>query len=138
MTRPTKYKEEYAGQARKLCLLGYTDSDLADFFGVAESTIDNWKLKHNEFMGSIKDGKDIADSEVAEALYNRAMGYSHKEERIIGDKVIETEKHYPPDTAACFIWLKNRQRHKWRDKQEIESTGNLTIKVVRFGDNNTE
>lgn len=32
MARPTKYQEAYAEQARKLCLLGYTDAELADFF----------------------------------------------------------------------------------------------------------
>ena len=30
MARPTKYQEAYAEQARKLCLLGYTDAELAD------------------------------------------------------------------------------------------------------------
>jgi hypothetical protein len=30
--RPTKYKEEYNEQAYKLCLLGATDKELADFF----------------------------------------------------------------------------------------------------------
>lgn len=29
-------------------------------------------------------------------------------------------KHYPPDTAAAFIWLKNRAG--WRDKQEVDHT----------------
>ena len=37
MARPTKYQEAYAEQARKLCLLGYTDAELADFFEVSES-----------------------------------------------------------------------------------------------------
>lgn len=30
--RPTKYKEEYTDQAYKLCLLGATDKEMADFF----------------------------------------------------------------------------------------------------------
>ncbi len=36
MARPTKYQEAYAEQARKLCLLGYTDAELADFFEVSD------------------------------------------------------------------------------------------------------
>ena len=28
-------------------------------------------------------------------------------------------EHYPPDTAAAFIWLKNRQSGKWRDRQHV-------------------
>ena len=30
--RPTKYKPEYSAQAQKLCLLGATDAEMADFF----------------------------------------------------------------------------------------------------------
>lgn len=41
--RPTLYREEYAEQARKLCLLGTTDAELADFFNVAVDTINEWK-----------------------------------------------------------------------------------------------
>lgn len=34
--------------------------------------------------------------------------------------VVPTIKHYPPDTTAAIFWLKNRQPHLWRDKQEVE------------------
>ena len=37
--RPTKYKEEYAEQAYKLCLLGAKDKEMADFFQVSLSTL---------------------------------------------------------------------------------------------------
>lgn len=121
--RPSRYKQEYAEQARKLCLLGHTDAELADFFGVAESTINKWKKDHSEFSESIKRGKAVADSEVAAKLFHRATGYEHPEDdikscdgRII---VTPTIKHYPPDTTAAIFWLKNRQSKKWRDKQEI-------------------
>lgn len=127
--RPTDYKEEYNDQARKLCLLNATDKDLADFFGVKEKTINNWKEKHPKFLQSIKDGKEKADANVADRLYQRAVGYEHNSEEI---KVIEgevvrvpTRKIYPPDTAAAFIWLKNRQRDKWRDRQEVEHSGHI-------------
>lgn len=36
--RPTRYKAEYAQQAYKLCLLGATDKELADFFHVSGQT----------------------------------------------------------------------------------------------------
>jgi len=141
MTRGVKstYKPEYAEQARKLCLLGATDKELAGFFNVTESTINKWKVDYSEFSESIKSGKDIADGNVADRLYRRAMGYSHDDEDIrtisIGDGMSEiiktpTVKHYPPDTAAAIFWLKNRQKGKWRDKQEVEQSGAVTYKVV--------
>lgn len=131
--RPTKYKEEYAQQAYKLCLLGATDKDLADFFDVAESTINEWKLEHEEFSEAIRRGKVVADAEIANSLYHRAKGYKHPEDKIfqVGGKplIVPTTKHYPPDTAAALIWLKNRQKDKWRDKQDVSLTGDVTIDV---------
>ncbi len=47
--RPTKYKAEYAEQAAKLCKLGATDAQLADFFEVSVSTVNLWKVEHREF-----------------------------------------------------------------------------------------
>ena len=127
--RPRKYKKENCEQARKLCLLGFTDKRLADFFEVSESTINKWKLDYPEFSESIKKGKDIADAEVVQSLFERAKGYSHPEDKIFNDSgaplIVPTVKHYPPDTGAAFIWLKNRAG--WRDKQEIEHSVDKTV-----------
>ncbi|HCQ8390850.1 TPA: terminase [Klebsiella oxytoca] len=138
MGRPTKYQEAYAEQARKLCLLGYTDVDLADFFEVSEATINNWKHEYPEFLESIKKGKAVADGEVVAKLFHRATGYEHPEDDIRsvdGTIVITpTVKHYPPDTTAAIFWLKNRQPKTWRDKQEVEQSGDLglTVNIKRF------
>ena len=122
--QPTKYKVEYAEIAYKLCLLGLTDEELGKHFEVCEATINNWKIEHPEFLESIHKGKDIADAEIAEKLHHRARGYSHPEEKIFCHEgtIIraETTKHYPPDTGAAFIWLKNRKSDKWRDRKAID------------------
>jgi len=127
MARPTKYKQEYAEQARKLCLLGSTDSELADFFEVEESTINNWKHDFPEFLESIKKGKAQADADVADRLYQRAMGYEHDEVdiKMFAGQVIKTpiRKIYAPDPTAAIFWLKNRQKGKWRDKIDQEISG---------------
>jgi len=129
--RPSSYKDEYEEQAYKLCLLGATDDDLADFFDVDARTINRWKKSKEKFCLSLKRGKREADARVAESLYNRALGYSHPEDKIFVSEgapiVVPTEKHYPPDTTACIFWLKNRQRDKWRDKQELDVNGKLDI-----------
>jgi DNA-binding XRE family transcriptional regulator len=122
--RPTDYKPEYNEQAYKLCLLGATDAELGDFFGVKEQTINNWKKDYPEFFESIKKGKQIADSNVADRLYQRALGYEHDDLYIAqfqGQIVSKSiKKYYPPDPTAAIFWLKNRQSAKWRDKQEID------------------
>ena len=75
--RPSLYREEFAEQARKLCLLGATDQELADFFEIDVRTIYDWKRTKPEFSQAIARGKMLADAEVAAKLYERACGYTH-------------------------------------------------------------
>jgi hypothetical protein len=125
--RPIKYKKEYAELAYKFALLGLSDKKMAEFFGVSEKKFHDWKIEHPQFLQSLTRGKEIADAEVAKSLYQRAMGYSHPEEKVFqhNGEIIraETVKHYPPDTGAATLWLKNRQPKIWRDKQEHEHSG---------------
>lgn len=120
--RPSKFKLEFIDQAKKLCKLGLTDKELAEFFEVAESTLNLWKREHPGFSESLKGGKAIADAEVVEKLYQRATGYEHPEDdiRAVNGEIVITPtiKHYPPDTTAAIFWMKNRQPQKWRDKVE--------------------
>src|SRR5215831_15756104 len=73
-------------------------------FDVSESTIDNWKAAHPEFLAALKTGRELADAEVANSLYRRAIGD--------GDR--------PPDVTACIFWLKNRRPDWWRDAHRQE------------------
>lgn len=127
--RPSKYKPEFAEQAAKLCALGATDAQMADFFGVAVSTIALWKVQHKDFSDAIKVPKEEADQRVEQSLYRRALGYEHDEVdiRVVGGEIVKTEirKTYPPDTAAAIFWLKNRAG--WRDKVETEVSGSLSM-----------
>ena len=141
--RPSKYKEEYNEQAEKLCRLGATDKELADFFGVSVSTLNLWKINYKEFSESLKKGKVVSDTVVANALFTRATGFSYMDE--IGFKCkaydeegrqiekVETKmvaKYQPPDTTAAIFWLKNRRPQNWRDKQEVELSGEAKIEVT--------
>jgi hypothetical protein len=134
--RPSAYKPEFAAQAKKVCLLGATDKDLAGFFEVSEQTLNNWKKRHPEFLESLKEGRALADANVGMRLYERAMGYSHPEDKIFNDNgsplIVPTTKHYPPDTTAAIFWLKNRRPDLWRDKQEHEHSGEVAQFTVVF------
>lgn len=129
--RPTAFRDEFPEQARKLCLLGATNEKLADFFGVAVSTVDKWLAEIPEFSGAVREGREDADANVARSLYQRALGYSHpavKIQQYQGD-VIETPytEHYPPDTEAAKWWLRNRQPELWREKIEHQHTADSEL-----------
>ena len=140
MARPTKYKPEYIEQARKLCVKGFTDIDLAEFFEVNESTINEWKNKHPKFSKSLKDGKVEHDNRsVVRSLLERATGYSHEEDRILANPkdpnkpiIVKTIKHYPPDATSMIFWLKNRQPEDWKERQDIMVSGDTHPLEITF------
>ncbi len=91
------FKSEFSELARKLCLLGAIDRDLARILGVSERTINRWKRQHPEFAAALKAGKAVADAEVAEALHNKAV---------------------KGDMTAIGFWLRNRRPDLWRDRRD--------------------
>ena len=51
--------------------------------------------------------------------------------KVPSGEIVQTQirKYYPPDTTAGIFWLKNRKPAEWRDKQEVEHSGNVTIQA---------
>jgi len=139
MGRPTKYKAEYAEQARKLCLLGATDQEIADFFDVEVRTIHRWKAAHDTFCHSLKAGKEQADDRVERSLFQKAVGYEQDDVKIFMPGGAEAPVYAPyrakiaPDTTAAIFWLKNRRPESWRDKASIDHSsedGSMTPSVI--------
>lgn len=133
---PTKYDPKYNDMARRLCLLGFTDVQLAEFFGVCEKTINNWKNEHEDFLLSLKEGKEFADIRVVESLFRRATGFKYDEityepdERGEMDESKRVTKTVVPDTGACMAWLKNRQPSQWRDKRDSDDSGSVLKDLI--------
>ena len=129
--RPSEYQPEYAEQAYRLMLLGMTRSQVAQFFEVSEATIYNWCHEYPDFLESIRRGAALADAHVAEALYRRAIGVVLPETHVSnyqGDVTLtDLHRHYPPDTQAARMWLKNRQPELWKDKVEIEEKPTIAL-----------
>ena len=55
--RPTKFRKEFIEQARKLCLIGATDDQVADFLGVDPRTIYRWKNENEEFCKALRSAR---------------------------------------------------------------------------------
>lgn len=122
--RPTKYQDDYPEQAYKLAMLGLNDEQMADFFEVSHQTYYDWQKVHPEFLEATARGKTLADAEVAVSLYKRANGYSHEAVKVFMPAGASQPvyapyiEHYPPDTPAASLWLRNRQKALWRERQE--------------------
>ncbi len=140
--RPTHYKAEYCELATRLAKLGLIDKEIAAALNIAESTLNDWKLAHPEFLESLKNGRVLADANVVEKLYQRAMGYEHPETHVSNYQgeitLTPLIRHYPPDTSAAIFWLKNRQRNLWRNKDEDSNNEGINTVVVDRNGNGTE
>lgn len=125
------YRPEFAAQTQKLCRLGATDIELADFFGVSWMTIRAWRTRVPAFELACREGKDALDARVERSLYTRAVGYTYDAVKIFmpregGEPVkVAIREHVPPDTTACIFWLKNRQPDRWRDMRHGQLVGNI-------------
>lgn len=121
------------------CREGLIEKDIAKKLGVAYSTFRKYKNEYSALSAALKKGKEIADYEVENSLFKRAVGYEYEEKKVINyinedgtEREFKREvqkKQVPPDVTAQIFWLKNRKPDKWRDKQEIEHSGDLNIKV---------
>ena len=131
MARPSKYNEDiHPLLAWSYALEGLTDQQIADKIGITRSTLNKWKKDYVEFAEALTEGKAPADAKVEKSLFQRATGYAYKEKKVIQNidkegnrtpaKVEITEKFVVPDTTACIFWLKNRNRNKWKDRQDVE------------------
>ena len=108
---------------------GLTDEQIAANAGIATATLYDWKKRHPEVSEALKKGKEVVDVQVENALLKRALGYTYtetkKERTAEGVRTTTTIKEVVPDTTAQIFWLKNRRPDRWRDKQDIEHSGQI-------------
>ncbi|MEH7265061.1 transposase [Priestia megaterium] len=127
---------------------GLTDEQIAHNVGVSRSTLNDWKKKYPDISDALKKGKEVVDLQVENALLKRALGYVYEEvteksqwnEKAKRYELVVTKrvkKRQAPDTTAQIFWLKNRRPDKWRDKQDVEHTGDIDLKIViDYGEDN--
>lgn len=130
--------------------MGWTDEEVAKRLGIAYSTFKVYKGKHEELSAALRAGKEEADAEVENALFERAVGLKTvvrkpiKVKEVIyenGKRVKETERieygeeeiFVPPDVTADKFYLENRVPERWRGQQapsDERKTGVILIPEV--------
>lgn len=146
MDNRSKWRPEMEEQVYRLALLGATNKQIADFYGLPERTIERWNSVNDTFHAAMQRGKMEADMKVAAALFRKATGYSYRETTNITRRNKETgeleivrqeivEKHHSPDAYACLKWLALRHRLQWsevnRTSMDITYRGELDVTMVR-------
>jgi pyrroloquinoline quinone (PQQ) biosynthesis protein C len=128
-------------QSRIVALVeeGKTLEQVGEVVGVSRQTIYNWLGQHKDLLYAVREARQVADELVEAALFSRALGYSHPEEKLFAHEglVVDRQsvtKHYPPDTTAAMFWLRNRQPDRWKEKTEGDVNVNQTVNVGTMTD----
>lgn len=118
--------------------LGASEIQIAQAFSIHVTTLRDWRRRYPEFSQALEISVDEQIAALTGSLFHRGMGYSHKAEKImtrsIGggmSEVVREEyvEHYPPDVSAIQFFLKNRDPSNWKDRQEVQQTGDLVVRV---------
>ena len=108
---------------------GLTDEEIAHNCGITPETLRVWKNTHSVISAALKEGKEVVDLLVENALLKRALGYTYEEKTYERKQITEegdtgmvltktVTKEVIPDTTAQIFWLKNRKKAEWRDNAE--------------------
>ena len=124
---------------------GATDKDIAEKLGISYSTFRRYKKEFDELKGVIKQGKDKANENVEEALYQNAIGFVYeeevankvKDEEVVDGQVIvherieiiKVKKYSKPDLAAQKFWLVNRKNSTWKNDPNVTANNNKLLKL---------
>ena len=87
---------------------GLTNEQIADNIGINVKTLYDWKNKSSEFCNVLKEGREVVDYQVENALLKNAL---------------------EGNVTAQIFWLKNRKKNEWREKIEIPTNPNEISKV---------
>lgn len=151
--------EEWANDENRLAVLqawaraGLSDERIAKHIGISRSTLNEWKKKHQTIKEALGTGKEIANRQVENALFQLTQGGTVKVKKVFklkktqyenGKKISEEEyleareeeEYISPDFKAISFWLRNKAPEDWRDKilasqEEEGSQENLVILTPR-------
>lgn len=125
---------------------GLTLVQIAKNVGVADSTFREWKARFPAIAAALKRSRELADIEVENALFKRAIGYEYTEKTVVTSSkgVSETivTKRMAPDVGAQAFWLKNRRPDIWKERRyeiERDTTGDAgVIAIAQVADDGGE
>jgi hypothetical protein len=109
MARPTKYKSEYCEKVIELMAEGASKTEVCAEIGICYDTFLDWQKANKEFSESVKRGDKLS-----EAWWLKS-----------GRLNLENNKF---SYTGWYMNMKNR--HGWKDKQEVEQSGEVTLKIT--------
>lgn len=115
---------------------GLTDAQIAPNCGINRDTLNDWKKKFPIISDALKEGKEVVDLQVENALLKRALGYEYTETTTDESKKNGTTtktviKQMAPNVTAQIFWLKNWKREIWKDNHSREEIDIMRLQLER-------
>jgi transposase-like protein len=119
---------------------GLTDEQIAHNIGISRQTLYEWKKRYPVISDILKAGKEVVDRQVENALLKLALGFDYDEQAVTNKgEIVTIRKYEKPNTTAAIFWLKNRKPVEYRDKRDIEHSGDTGLNIViDYGDEEDE
>jgi len=135
--RKSLFRVAMIEEVKKLAGLGLIIDEIAVFWRLGSRTVKRYAQNKPEFRHALKEGRLIADKNVEDSLYKRAVGFASTErhyeiEYETDDAGVvkamrklkkEIVKQIAGDTTAIIFHLKNRRPDKWRDDRGLSLFG---------------
>ena len=111
--RPSKYQPEFCEIVISFGKDGMGKAEMASMLSVAYSTFDLWTQEHPEFSEAVKEAQRQSQAwwerKGREATFGEVPGFN----------------------ATSYIFqMKNRFKDDWRDKQDVDVKGGITITIA--------
>lgn len=130
---------------------GYTLTDIATRIGITFERLRQWRKKYPEIDKALKQGREIVDYKVENALLKSALGYQTREVKVTTvirkGQVVETikettDKEQSPNVSAIQCWLFNRLPDKWKKNRDNiidldDKDTSIQVTVMRASNNET-
>jgi len=112
-----------------------TKNELAKKLGIAPKTLSLWESKYPEIEEALRQGREITDVRVENAILKKALGFETTEIKKVvkadgAEEITTIQKCVPPDVSAASVWLKNRCPERWRDKPQEEDSLSKVDKIL--------
>ena len=112
-----------------------TRNELARKLEIAPKTLALWESRYPEIAEALRQGREIIDARVENAILKKALGFETTEIKKVvkadgAEEVTTVYKSVPPDVTAASVWLKNRCPEKWRDKPQEEDSLSKVDKIL--------
>lgn len=137
--RPGKFHPYMLEEVEKMAKFGLTNVQIAEFYGIGESTFAKYIRIYPELERALHSGRLEDGFVLQESLHKLALGYEadeYQEERAInkkGEEYIKSrkfiKKHIQPNAGAAQFLLKTRFPNQFSETVKHENTNSTRIDV---------